>query len=152
MMFMYVSAMSKSKKELANAIEDRSDMIFIHICKLLLYPHSTYCDHWKHEIYGFMPRMKKLKKTNKLPSKEFISNIMLNNLDGMVSQFMAEAIADEDDYDYDTSVSDKVVQEVCEKYAIWLSEKLSTTGFVTNTEVKAELSELIAWVNSISQN
>ena len=149
---MYVSAMSKSKKELANAIEDRSDMIFIHICKLLLYQHSAYCDHWMHEIYGFMPRMKRLKKTNKLPSKEFISSIMLDNLDGMVSQFMAEAVADEDDYDYDESVSDKVVHEVCEKYTIWLSEKLSTTGFVTNTEVKAKLSELISWGNSINQN
>ena len=143
-MFMYISAMSKSKKELANAIEDRSDMIFIHICKLLLYPHSAYCDHWKHEIYGFMPRMKKLKKTSKLPSEEFISSIMLDNLDGMVSQFMAEAIADEDDYNYDVSVSDKVVQEVCEKYVMWLSEKLSTVGFVTNAEVKAKLSELIS--------
>ena len=151
-MFMYVSALSNSKKELANAIEDRSDMIFIHICKLLLYQHSAYCDHWMHEIYGFMPRMKKLKKTNKLPSREFISNIMLENLDGMVFQFMAEAIADEDDYDYDESVSAEVVQEVCRKYVTWLSEKLSTTGFVTNAEVKAKLSELITWVNSINQN
>jgi hypothetical protein len=88
--------------------------------------------------------MKKLKKTNKLPSKEFISSIMLDNLDGMVFQLMAEAIADEDDYNYDDSISDKVVQEVCEKYAIWLSEKLSTTGFVTHAEVKAKLSELMS--------
>jgi hypothetical protein len=143
-MFIYVSAMSKSKKEIANAIEDRSDLIFINICKLLLYQHSAYCDHWKHEIYGFMPRMKKLKKTNKLPSKEFISSIMLDNLDGTVFQYVAEAIADEDDYNYDDSISDKVVQEVCEKYAIWLSEKLSTTGFVTHAEVKAKLSELMS--------
>ena len=151
-MFMYVSAMSKSKKELADAIEDRSDMIFIHICKLLLYQHSAYCDHWKREIYGFLPRMKRFKKTNKLPSKEFISSIMLDNLDGMVFQFMAEAIADEDDYNYDDSVSAEVVQEVCKKYTIWLSDKLSTVGFVTNAEVKAKLSELIIWGNSISQN
>ena len=139
---MYVLAMSRNKKDIKYYLQDRADKVFVHICKILLYPESPYVDHWEHEIYAFISNIQKLKGSNKLPSKSFIQNILLQELDDMVDIYMKQAVADEDDANF-TDISESYANKVCEQYVIWLAEKLSTDGFVSNKDVKSELNELI---------
>lgn len=141
-LYMYILAMSRNKKDIKYYLQDRADKVFVHICKILLYPKSPYVGHWEHEIYAFISNIQKLKGSNKLPSKSFIQNILLQELDSMIGIYMKQAIADEDDADF-TDVDESYANKICEQYVIWLAEKLSTDGFVSNKDVKAKLHELI---------
>lgn len=134
--------MSRSKKGIKYYLQDRADKVFVHICKILLYPESPYVDNWEHEIYVFISNIQKLKGSNKLPSRSFIQNILLQELDSMIDIYIKQAIADEDDANF-ADVSESYANKICEQYVIWLAEKLSTDGFVSNRDVKAELNELI---------
>lgn len=139
---MYILAMSRSKKDIKYYLHDRADKVFVHICKILLYPKSSYVSHWEHEIYAFISNIQKLKGSNKLPSKSFIQNILLQELDGMIDIYLKQAIADESDADF-TDVDESYANRICEQYVIWLAGKLSTDGFVSSQDVKSELNELI---------
>ena len=139
---MYILARSRNKKDIRHYLQDRADKVFVHICKIILYPESPYVDHWEHEIYAFISNIQKLKGSNKLPSKSFIQNILLQELDNMIDIYMKQAIADEADADF-ADVDESYANEICKQYVIWLSEKLSTDGFVSNQDVKAELNKLI---------
>ena len=139
---MYILAMSRTQKDIKYYLQDRVDKVFVYICKILLYPESPYVDHWEHEIYAFISNIQKLKGSNKLPSKSFIQNILLQELDSMIDIYIKQAIADEDDADF-TDVDEPYANKICEQYVIWLAEKLSTIGFVSNQDVKSELNELV---------
>ena len=139
---MHVLAMSRTQKDIKYYLQDRADKVFVHICKILLYPESSYVDHWEHEIYAFISNIQKLKGFNKLPSISFIQNILLQELDSMIDIYLKQALADEDDADF-ADVDESYANKICEQYVIWLAEKLSTDGFVSNKDVKAKLHELI---------
>lgn len=139
---MYILSMSRTQKDIKYYLQDRADKVFVHICKILLYPESPYVDRWEYMIYAFISNIQKLKGSNKLPSRLFIQNILLQELDGMIDIYLKQAVADEDDADF-ADVNESYANKLCEQYVIWLAEKLATDGFVSNQDVKAELNELI---------
>lgn len=139
---MYILSMSRSRKDIKYYLQDRADKVFVYICKILLYPKSPYVDRWEYMIYAFISNIQKLKGSNKLPSKSFIQNILLQELDNMIDIYLKQAIADEDDADF-ADVDESYANKICEQYVIRLAEKLSIDGFVSNQDVKAELNELI---------
>ena len=138
---MYILAMSRTKKDIKYYLQDRADKVYVHICKILLYPNSPYVDHWKHEIYAFISSMHKLKNTNKFPSKEFVETVLLEDLDNMIDVFINQAIADEDNSNF-VDISNERAEQTCKKYAEWLAEHLASDGFVTNREVKEILGKI----------
>lgn len=140
-MYLYISGMSKSQARVYDSISAASEQINIHIAKIMLFPDSEYVDHWMHEIWSFLPRISRLKGTNKLPKPSMIKRALTEENDALNSYLLiAEDLEDE------LEPCDVTLQEytnVVEAYQAWLCQILSTSEQVRQVDVKAKLNELI---------
>ena len=96
--------------------------------------------HWKQEVFGFLPRIKKLKNTKKFPTVKFIlkglqtSNDMIGNLIYQVKHI------EKDLSPIDISETDAL--KAIEGYQNWIAQELSTKGLVIPDDVYAKLTEV----------
>lgn len=144
--------MAIDSRNMKNRIMDKTDKITEHLLKCLLIQDTTHnLNHWSQEIYGFMYSLPKLKRTNKLPSKEMIYNCindyigdtLLDNIDTLVKNI---------NYQENTNITDYDKQSLYNcimSYYNWLSSQLSI-GAVENIEVKNQINTLINKYNSES--
>ena len=141
-MYLYIRAMSESQAEIYRKVSDKADTILEHIIKLMLYPNSPSCDHWKAEIYAALNRVQKLRNNNKLPKAKLIYkalssyNDVADNIINQVKQTEDLTPSGMDAYD---------VVSVAECYQRWLSEKLSQEGAVVPNDVFDELNILLTY-------
>ena len=140
-MYLYIRGMSDYLDHIRDKISDRSVQIDQHIIRLLLYPNSSYCDHWMHEIWAFLHDVDKVKGKNKFPKSKMIYDALATHndiLDNYVTivKDIEHKLTPED-------VSLDTIASVIVQYQFWLSKKLSTAGVVTIAEVKSKLKEII---------
>ena len=140
-MYIYISGMSKPQAKVYDAISAASEQINIHIAKIMLFPDSAFVDHWMHEIWSFLPRVSRIKGSNKLPKSSMILRALSEENDALNSYLIiAEDLEDElDPIDVTLTEYAKVVRA----YQQWLAEMLSSNEQIRQADVKATLTELI---------
>lgn len=139
-MYIYIRSMSEAQTEIYRDIRNASDQITMHILKLLLYPTSSYVDHWMHEIWSFLYIVKKLKGKNKWPEADFIKKAMSTGND-IIPQFMAVVMDEESELE-PTWIDPDDALACIEAYQDWIAFELSSYGVVRQSDVKAKLKEI----------
>ena len=139
-MYIYIKSMSEAQTEIYRDIRDASDQVVLHILKILMFPDSKYVDHWMHEIWGFLFRVKKLKGKNRFPKPDFIKKAMSTSND-MIPELMSVVLDLESELE-PTWVDSDVALECIEAYQNWLASELSAHGVVNQSAVKAKLKEI----------
>lgn len=139
-MYIYIRSMSESQIEVYRKLVASGDQIVMHITKLMLFPDCSYVDHWQHEVWAFLSRISKLKGKSKFPKKEFIKRALATHNDTLEGYI---AIAkDEESKLTPRKISEADLLACIEQYQDWLASKLSTDGYVIQSEAKNKLSEI----------
>ena len=138
-MFIYIRSMSENQTEIYRDLTSAGDQINLHILKILMFPDCKFVDHWMHEIWSFLFRVKKLKSKNKWPKEEFIRKAISTTND-MIEQLMI-VVEDEESDLTPCKVDPSDALKCIENYQNWISHELSTKGVVKQSDVKTKLSE-----------
>lgn len=130
------------KSDIAAMIEENTRELIQHLIKLWIFPDAKDCNHWKQEVYNFLYRVPRLKRSNKFPSKKFIlDNTIVVNKDN-ISALLRIVITDyKNQYEQKKSEYSTMEEHVL-LYFDWLAEELSINGKVARNDVYAKLSEL----------
>ena len=141
-MYRYIKAMSEERRTIHNRLVDRSDVINEHIIKLLLFPDSSDRDHWKQEIVNALPRIQKMKGTNKFPSASFIQE-GLSTFNDSVSSYIRTI---EDDYRTlsPVPVGQRDIVRALQWYQSYLAKELSKNGSILRTEAYFILDDIVS--------
>lgn len=130
------------KSDIAAMIEENTRELIQHLIKLWVFPDAKDCNHWKQEVYNFLYRVPRLKRSNKFPSKKFIlNNTIVVNKDN-ISALLRIVITDyKNQYEQKKSEYSTMEEHIL-LYFDWLAEELSINGKVARNDVYAKLSEL----------
>lgn len=130
------------KSDIAAMIEENTRELIQHLIKLWVFPDAKDCNHWKQEVYNFLYRVPRLKRSNKFPSKKFIlNNTIVVNKDN-ISALLRIVITDyKNQYEQKKSEYSTMEERIL-LYFDWLAEELSINGKVARNDVYAKLSEL----------
>lgn len=130
------------KSDIAAMIEENTRELIQHLIKLWIFPDAKDCNHWKQEVYNFLYRVPRLKRSNKFPSKKFIlDNTIVVNKDN-ISALLRIVITDyKNQYEQKKSEYSTMEEHIL-LYFDWLAEELSINGKVARNDVYAKLSEL----------
>ena len=139
-MYIYIRSMSEAQTEIYRDIRDASDQITLHILKILMFPNSSYIDHWMHEIWSFLFRVKKLKGKNKFPKVAFIKDAMSTSND-MIPELMSVVLDLEPELE-PIWVDSKEALACIKAYQDWAASELSAHGVIRQADVKAKLKEI----------
>ena len=140
-MYRYIRAMAAQRSQLKLLILQSSGQIVEHILKILMFPNVTTTNHWESEIYAFLPRIQKVKGSNKLPGENFILDALTSYNDNL-KIFIPSILESESEFtpaDLDLRVAEQAIYE----YQKWLAHELATFGSVTPNSVKNELNSII---------
>lgn len=140
-MYLYIRSMSESKNKIYSDIASASKQIDQHIIRLMLYPNSSYRDHWMHEIWTLLHDVDTLKSTHKFPKKSFIFNALSVHND-ILKNYVKLVVSEEEDLEPSYIDLDDLLN-VVESYQDWLSEKLSSEGVALQKDVKSKLIDLL---------
>ena len=140
-MYLYIRSMSESKNKIYSDITSASKQIDQHIIRLMLYPNSSYRDHWMHEIWAFLHDVDTLKNTHKFPKKSFIFDALSVHND-ILRNYVKLVISEEEDLEPSYIDLDDLLS-ITRSYQDWLSEKLSSEGVVFQKDVKSKIIDLI---------
>jgi len=136
-----VYGMSKKRKDLAAWIDDHTFQTMVALAQLYLFPQGNRV-HWRKEVWEKFSRMYPLRKTNKLPSAQFI----LDNSWGLNKQNVKNALQyamdKEDQYDPKLHYTYDEFYQIVEDYFNWLSDQLSQKVALELQDVKSELDRL----------
>lgn len=127
--------MSLPRSEIAARLEESTRPLIKHLIKLYLYPNCPAVNHWRHEVYMFLHNVSLIKRSNKLPSSEFI----LKNTLGLNRRFILvwkEHIEDDylNEYGYPEDVDEDNLIEMIYNYYTWLADQLSRYGEVSRSD------------------
>lgn len=130
------------KSDIAAMIEENTRELIQHLIKLWVFPDAKGCNHWKQEVYNFLYRVPRLKRSNKFPSKKFIlNNTIVVNKDN-ISALLRIVITDyKNQYEQKKSEYSTMEEHIL-LYFDWLAEELSINGKVARNDVYSELSKL----------
>ena len=139
-----ILGMSQKDSFIRDKLIADSEPMIEHLIKLMLYPNTEWCRGWRTEVRKFIPKVDKLKRTNKFPPEEFIMKAFSTHFD--VLDTYAKVIVDDMEFDgcqvVPENVSNAEMLEKVTAYCRWLSIKLSTEGFVSNKEVHEVLESI----------
>lgn len=139
-MKIYISAMGTNKNIVETQLVAASGELTDHLIKLYLYPSTEYRNHWKQEIYSFVPRCPKLKNTNKYPDAQFIFDCISAYLDTTETAmyYVMQEYPSHTPERYDAQELEQLMAE----YLTWLADELSANGRVQSQAVYNKLDEI----------
>lgn len=130
------------KSDIAAMIEENTRELIQHLIKLWIFPDAKDCNHWKQEVYNFLYRVPRLKRSNKFPSKKFIlNNTIVVNKDNIAALLRIVITDYKNQYEQKKSEYSTMEEHIL-LYFDWLAEELSINGKVARNDVYAKLSEL----------
>ena len=138
----YIFAMSKSKSDIWNDLDNHAFQLIEHLLKCYYFHSYGNYDHWKDECFSFIHNISKLKLINKYPKKEFI-------LDGLLSNYQddIDALAQDQIYRYSKRYTKDEMPECVDSYILdymdWLADSLHSCGRVSAVAVNHKIDELI---------
>lgn len=142
--------MSEDKAKLGSKIDNVTWILDEHLVKCLIYQNKTNTlNHWQHEIYSFLPRVPKLKGSNKYPSEKFLYNCTINIYsDALMDYLNSHVVNVQDKYGKVDNINKQGLYDCIIAYYKWLIPILSKNGAVTEPEVRAEINNLIKDYNN----
>ena len=140
-MYIYIRAMSEFKNKIYADLTAASKQIDQHIIRLMLYPTSSYIDHWMHEVWASLHDVDTLKSTHKYPKKQFIFSALSVHND-ILSNYV-RLVVDEEELLTPKYIDIVDVLSAVEQYQDWIATKLSSEGIVMQRDVKTKLSEIL---------
>ena len=135
------------KKKILDELYASNRYIITHLLCIYLWYDTEYVTHWKKEVYTAMSDIPKMKHNNKFPNKEVIYNntfgviedVFLDRFDHYIELVSLK----EDKLELPHNLNPRKVKNYLEDYFIWLSDKLSTKGYVSLSEVNNEIDNLL---------
>lgn len=95
--------------------------------------------HWATEIYAFIPEVKRLKGSNKLPSQSFLyEHLYVASGDCVLDRYKGVCTVEHLDWPADTNQMEAFI----ESYCYWLCSELSHKGSVSSRQVSNQLETL----------
>lgn len=137
----YISSSAYSRNRVERAITHDSEHLNDHLAKLVLFPDSEYVDHWMGEIHAFLPRVPKLKSSNKFPNSEYIYELLSEEDDNI--EAIRETVLDLEYELTPVDADNDTILEVMDNYHHWVADRLSSIGRVTRSEVYEFLKSLM---------
>lgn len=137
----YIYAMSMKRSDLADYLDNHTWQVMVALAQLYLFPNGNRI-HWRKEVWEKLSRVYPLKRSNKLPSADFIVNSTWGRNKNEIGKALQYAEDKEDTY---TVGDHKTVDEfylIVEDYFLWLADHLASNGNVDLTSVKGELDRL----------
>lgn len=145
MKILRLTEMAKSRTELLYELREPLDQLLLHLFLVYEIKDGAF-EHHIDEIYSYLRKVSKWKKTNKYPTKEFIMNILwyewqdirdnisLNLLDMTKIKYknFSETTVDKEFYDFVFA------------YFSWISQELSDNGVVRLQDVHNKINELLS--------
>lgn len=142
--------MALSQSEIEQRVHNMTEVICVHILRCLLIQDSTNnLSHWEDELFGFLPRLPKLKNTNKLPDKyliykwfkDEIGDTLFHDLDTEVKNMNSLEKTNVTEYNKQT------LYNCIMNYLKWLSSELSK-GALNNDLVHEQVDKLVQEYNT----
>lgn len=138
---------AKSRSDIFDTLENSADQLIEHLIKIAMFQENGNLKHWRDELGGFVNRIPKMKGKNQLPSKEFIYHALTdyeyNRLDATIEnvQFLYKNAKP-------VTTSKQFIRKYIDEYMNWLSEELSTKGFVYASRCSYVSQELLNKCNN----
>lgn len=137
----YILGMSMSRGDLADWIDNHTYQTLVALAQLYLFPSGNRV-HWRKEVWEKFSRVYTLKRTNKLPSAQFILDNSWNKHKPRLARIMQYAADKEDEYTPARKTTIDEFYQIAEDYFYWLADSLSREPEVLLSEVKEELDRL----------
>lgn len=152
MIKLYLSEYAKAKQIMENELQAKVDIIVEHLIKLILMPNNEAYKHWQGEIAGQLHTVHKLKGKNKYPTfdqlYEWTFNYAVEDITD-IKRLDTQIRHIEIDYQISTKMNarllSKELKRVCEEYFIWLCNRLSQDGNVSNTSIYRQLDSILKY-------
>lgn len=125
-MFRHIYGFGKSRRDILEEIDSSAYQLIEHLVKIILYRDRGNLDHWCKELYGFLPRIDKIKGKNKYPSKDMIINALERDKHTTVCNVLKRVKLDYEYVPYNVSIN--VIENFINLYFDWISEILSKEG------------------------
>lgn len=149
-MRIYITAQAMQKRDIETKFAVKISDTVEHLFKLYLMPNHSSRNHWEGEIFGFIHKVEKLKRTNRYPSAQEIYKWTYDKVQDIVTDKKQMSIEIRDvceRYNMDITIPIEEIMnafnELCVDYFHWLADRLSTDGSVTSRDVYAKLDSLV---------
>lgn len=141
---MYIKSSAMKRLDLAADIESKTIPVMNALAQLYYFPNNVNKNHWRKEVWANFHRIQRIKRTNKLPSFDFI---MMNTLECNKDQFtvVKEFVIDkESDFNPDPERmhNDNKFRDLVRDYFEWLATQFTTKVEIRQTDIYNKLEEL----------
>jgi hypothetical protein len=72
----WIFGMAESRFDMKERLRKNSENIIVHLLLLYFFPHSPARDHWRGEVFGWIPSILPFKGTHRYPSLHFIEQYL----------------------------------------------------------------------------
>ena len=138
--------LADSKHKIEDDLRNNSNQLLFHLGKIFFMRNRQELSHWKDEVYSFYRTVNKLKNTKKYPKANFIYfNLFGNREDSPKS--IIENVYDELDMKYSIKINKSygnIFLRFVSEYCKWLSQSLSDNGYVSRSDVRSKIDELLS--------
>lgn len=143
-MFLYVRANAKRLSDIGDELEGVTLPLLESLAQLYLFPDTEYKNHWRVEVWEKLSEIPKIKRSHKLPKKEYILKNTWHEYNDKLKTIMNRAVAHEYDLTPDLVRRRNVSKfyNICESYMNWIADKLSKDGIIDPEDVYHKLDDL----------
>lgn len=140
----YINCNAMKRSDLAADIESKTIPVMNALAQLYYFPDNINKKHWRQEVWASFHRIQRLKRSNKLPNKEFV---LLNSIEcnrdqfGIVKKFIIDK---ESEFSPDPIRfhNDSTFKDLVTDYFEWLAAKFEIQVQIPQSEVYEELDYL----------
>ena len=136
-----IFGMSMKRGDLGDWIDNHTFQVIVALAQLYLFPGGNRT-HWRKEVWEKFSRIYTLKRSNKLPSAEFILSNSWDKYKGRLARILQYAADKEDEYIPIKSAHLDEFYQVAQDYFYWLADSFSKNQELLLSEVKEELDRL----------
>lgn len=136
-----ILGMSMKRGDLGDWIDNHTFQVIVALAQLYLFPEGNRI-HWRKEVWEKFSRIYTLKRSNKLPSAQFILDNSWNKYKGRIARILQYAEDKEDSYTPIKSATVSEFYQIAEDYFYWLADSFSRNQELLLSEVKEELDRL----------
>lgn len=128
-------------RDVMKKAEEKAPELMEHFIKLMIFPNSKTCNHWKQEIAAFIHSAPRLKNSKKFPKHKDLMQVLYYVWEDSTDTWISELCIDFPD-EYVLPVSYETVHKCMFEYFDWLCDKLSKNGLVAKQSIYDKLDEL----------
>lgn len=138
--------LAKRLDKIGDRLSARSNPVLMHLLKVYYHPTVRTVNHWKGEIADFLYDIEPVKGKNRYPKKSFIFNKLWTEISDTFDRnhpVNVDKLNRKYEDQFGRIYLNKGARYFCEDYMLWLAERLSENGIVTDQEVFNEIDHLL---------